>query len=64
VLKVIVANWAMIRAFKAGVPLNGKAFPEESMIVKLQRSPKKDTEATFEVQVPDASKETHPEPGR
>src|SRR5579871_5744756 len=44
VLKVIVANPAMIKAFKAGVPLNGKAFPDGSMIVKLQWSPKKDTE--------------------
>jgi Cytochrome P460 len=35
VLKVIVANSAMIKAFKAGVPQNGKAFPEGSMIVKL-----------------------------
>ncbi len=33
VLKVIVANSAMIKAFKAGVPLNGKAFREGSMIV-------------------------------
>jgi hypothetical protein len=57
VLKVIVANLAMIKAFKAGVPLNGKAFPEGSMIVKLQWSPKKDTEATFDVEVPDAFKQ-------
>jgi hypothetical protein len=57
VLKVIVANSAMIKAFKAGVPLNGKAFPEGSMIVKLQWSPKKDTEATFDVEVPDAFKQ-------
>ena len=57
VLKVIVANPAMIKAFKAGVPLNGKAFPEGSMIVKLQWSPKKDTEATFDVEVPDAFKQ-------
>ena len=57
VLKVIVANSAMIKAFKAGVPLNGKAFPEGSMIVKLQWSPKKDTEATFDAEVPDAFKQ-------
>jgi hypothetical protein len=57
VLKVIVANTAMINAFKGGVPLNGKAFPEGSMIVKLQWSPKKDTEATFDVEVPDAFKQ-------
>jgi Cytochrome P460 len=57
VLKVIVANSAMIEAFEVGVPLNGKAFPEGSMIVKLQWSPKKDTEATFDVEVPDAFKQ-------
>ena len=57
VLKVIVANSAMINAFKAGVPLNGKAFPEGSMIVKLQWSPKKDTEAPFDVDVPDVFKQ-------
>jgi hypothetical protein len=57
VLKVIVANSAMIKAFKAGVALNGNAFPEGSKIVKLQWSPKKDTEATFDVEVPDAFKQ-------
>jgi len=35
VLKVIVANPAMIKAYKAGVPVNGQAFPDGSMIVKL-----------------------------
>jgi hypothetical protein len=57
VLKVIVANPAMIQAFKSRVPLNGKAFPEGSMIVKLQWSPKKDTEAPFDVDVPDVFKQ-------
>src|ERR1700728_397835 len=57
VLKVIVVNEAMIRAYKAGVPGNGKVFPEGSMIVKLQWSQKKDTEATFDVDVPDAFKQ-------
>jgi hypothetical protein len=54
VLKVIVANPAMIAAYKAGVPGNGQAFPEGSKIVKLQWTPKKSTEATFDVEVPDA----------
>ncbi len=36
VLKVIVANLAMINAYKAGAPGKGQAFPEGSMIVKLQ----------------------------
>jgi len=53
VLKVIVANPAMIEAYKAGVPGNGQTFPEGSKIVKLQWTPKKSTEATFDVDVPD-----------
>ncbi len=36
ILKVIVANPKMITAYKAGVPLNGQAFPDGSRIVKLQ----------------------------
>jgi cytochrome P460 len=54
VLKVIVANPTMIKAYKAGVPGNGQPFPEGSMIVKLQWTPKKSTEAPFVVEVPDA----------
>jgi hypothetical protein len=57
VLKVIVANPIMIRAYKAGVPDNGKAFPEGSKIVKLQWKPKKSTEAPFVVDVPDIFKQ-------
>jgi hypothetical protein len=52
-LKVIVANPAMIKAYKAGVPGNGQPFPEGSKIVKLQWTQKKSTEATFVVDVPD-----------
>ena len=53
VLKVIVANPTMIKAYKAGVPGNGQAFPEGSKIVKLQWKPKKSAEAPFVVDVPD-----------
>jgi Cytochrome P460 len=53
VLKVIVANPAMIEAFKAGVPGNGQPFPEGAKIAKLQWKPKKSTEAPFAVDVPD-----------
>src|SRR5580700_7531115 len=53
VLKVIVANPTMIKAYKAGVPGNGQPFPEGSKIVKLQWKPKKDAEAQFAVDVPD-----------
>jgi Cytochrome P460 len=57
VLKVIVANPAMIKAYKVGVPGNGQPFPEGSMIVKLQWKPKKSTEAPFAVDVPDVFKQ-------
>jgi hypothetical protein len=53
VLKVIVANPAMIAAYKSGVPANGKPFPEGARIAKLQWKPKKSTEAPFAVDVPD-----------
>jgi hypothetical protein len=53
VLKVIVANPTMIGAYKAGVPGNGRPFPDGSKIAKLQWNPKKSTEAPFVVDVPD-----------
>jgi cytochrome P460 len=53
VLKVIVANPTMIKAYKSGIPGNGKPFPEGSKIAKLQWKPKKSTEAQFAVDVPD-----------
>ena len=57
VLKVIVANPAMINAYKAGAPGNGQFFPEGSKIVKLQWKQKKSTEAPFVVEVPDVFKQ-------
>src|SRR6202035_5340837 len=53
ILKVIVANPKMINAYKAGVPGNGRPFPEGAMIVELQWKLKKSTEAPFAVEVPD-----------
>jgi cytochrome P460 len=53
VLKVIVANPAMIKAYKAGIPGNGQPFPQGAMIAKLQWKPKKSTDAPFVVDVPD-----------
>jgi hypothetical protein len=53
VLKAIVANPIMIKAYKAGVPGGGQSFPEGSKIVKIQWKTKKSTEAPFDVDVPD-----------
>ncbi len=57
VLKVIVANPAMIAAYKSGVPANGKKFPDGSKIAKIQWTQKKSTEAPFVVNVPDNFKD-------
>src|ERR1700704_652944 len=57
VLKVIVANPVMIEAYKAGIPGNGKPFPDGSKIAKSQWIPKKSTEAPFDVSVPDTLKD-------
>jgi hypothetical protein len=54
VLKVIVANPIMIKAYKSGIPGNGRPFPEGSKSAKLQWSFKKSTEAPFAVDVPKA----------
>jgi hypothetical protein len=53
VLKVIVGNPLMIKAYKAGTPGNHQPFPEGSKIVKIQWKPKKNPEAPFVVDVPD-----------
>jgi hypothetical protein len=52
VLKAIVANPAMINAYKAGVPSGGQLFPEGSKIAKIQWTTKKSTDAQFVVDVP------------
>jgi Cytochrome P460 len=52
-MKVILGNPTIIAAFKAGIPGNGKPFPEGSKIAKVQWKPKKSTEAPFAVEVPD-----------
>src|SRR5277367_3922528 len=52
-IKVILGNPTIIAAFKSGIPANGKSFPEGSKIAKIQWKPKKSTEATFPVEVPD-----------
>jgi hypothetical protein len=52
-LKVMVANPTMIDAYRAGVPLNGKPFPNGSKIAKIEWKPKTNTEAPFSVRIPD-----------
>jgi hypothetical protein len=52
-LKVMVANPTMIDAYRAGIPGNGKPFPDGSKIAKIEWKPKVNTEAPFSVRVPD-----------
>ncbi|MCX7356278.1 MAG: cytochrome P460 family protein [Alphaproteobacteria bacterium] len=55
-LKVIVANPTMIKAYRAGVPENGKHFPDGAKIAKIEWSTQKDAESPFPVWVPDTLK--------
>ena len=52
-LKAMVANPVMIAAYKAGIPGNGKPFPDGSKIAKIEWKLKRSTEAPFFVNVPD-----------
>ena len=56
-LNVIVANPVMVDAYAAGIPGNGKPFPDGAKVVKIQYIPKKSTEAPFNVAVPDRLKD-------
>jgi hypothetical protein len=52
-LKAILANPAMIEAYRAGVPGNGKPFPDGSKMAKIEWRPKANEESPFAVNVPD-----------
>ena len=53
VMRLIVANPAMIAAYKEGVPGNGKPFPEGSKIAKIEWRPKQLTDPPFSASTPD-----------
>jgi Cytochrome P460 len=53
VIRVILANPVMIKAYQEGVPGNGKPFPDGSRIVKLEWRPKKITDPPFSANTPD-----------
>jgi hypothetical protein len=53
VIRVIVANPVMIKAYQEGVPGNGKPFPDGSKIAKIEWEPKKLTDAPFSASTPD-----------
>jgi hypothetical protein len=56
-LNVIVANPVMIDAYVAGIPGNGRPFPDGSKAAKIQYRPKKSAEAPFDVSIPDQLKD-------
>jgi hypothetical protein len=55
-LKVIVANDVMMKAYRQGLPANGKFFPEGSKVVKIEWTFKKNPASPYFVQVPDTLK--------
>ncbi len=55
-LKVILANDVMMKAYRQGLPAAGKLFPEGSKIVKIEWTFKKNTVSPYFVQVPDTLK--------
>ena len=55
-LKVIVANEVMMRAFRQGLPAAGKLFHEGSKVAKIEWTPKKNAVAPYFVMVPDTLK--------
>src|SRR3984957_11425792 len=53
VMRVILANPVMMKAYRAGVPANGKPFPDGSKIAKIEWRPRKITDAPFSADKPD-----------
>ncbi len=52
-IEVILANPVMIEAYRAGVPDNGKAFPDGARMAKIHWKAKKSAEAPAPTTVPD-----------
>jgi hypothetical protein len=55
-LKLIAANDVMINAYRAGVPGNGRLFPDGSKITKIEWSFEKNTASPYFVNAPNALK--------
>jgi len=55
-VKAILGNPTMIAAYKAGVPDNGKSFPEGSKTAKIEWVKKKNSDSPYFVEVPDILK--------
>ncbi len=55
-VKAILANPVMIKAFKEGIPGNGKPFPEGAKIVKIEWVKQKNPASPYFVEIPDTLK--------
>lgn len=53
VMRVILANPIMMKAYREGIPGNGKPFPNGSKIAKIEWQPKKLTDPPFSASTPD-----------
>ena len=53
VMRVILANPVMMKAYRAGIPASGKPFPDGSKIAKIEWKPRKITDAPFSAATPD-----------
>ena len=51
-VKVVVGNPVTMDAFRAGIPGNGKPFPDGSKMAKVEWRPKKSPDAPYDVTVP------------
>jgi len=51
-IKAILGNPTMIRAYKQGIPDNGKLFPDGSVIVKIEWNKAKNPASPYSVDVP------------
>jgi hypothetical protein len=55
-VKSILANPAMIKAYKEGIPGNGKPFPEGSKIAKIEWIKEKNPVSPYPVEIPQTLK--------
>jgi len=53
VIRVILANPVMMKAYRAGIPANGKPFPDGSKVAKIEWQPRKITDVPFSASKPD-----------
>jgi hypothetical protein len=53
VMRVIVANPVAMKAYREGIPANGKPFPDGSKMAKIEWEPRKITAAPFSAKTPD-----------